>query len=466
MNQQALCSLDSYMNRIESTDPYFRAGRVLKSQGLVFEAYLPGAALGSRAQILSGTSIHSEKGIEAEVIGFKDKRAILMPYEEHSGVHQGSFVVLKRRKAEIDVSPHLLGHVLDGTGKILGDESLQLSLTDGQKRKIETRSLYAAPAEVLSRNLITEPLDLGVRAINGLLTLGKGQRVGIMAGSGVGKSVLLGMMARNSNADINVIALIGERGREVREFIERDLGEETLKRSVVIVATSDKSPLLRVRAAFMAATIAEYFRDQGSNVLLMMDSVTRFCMAQREIGLSLGEPPSTKGYTPSVFSMLPKLLERAGTSDHSGSITGLYTVLVEGDDMEEPIADAARSILDGHLVLTRKLAQKNHFPAIDVLQSTSRVMRGIISQDHLFLASRIRELMATYKDVEDLIQIGAYAKGTNLAVDQAVAVHDRIRTLLRQSIEEPGSLQETLAQMMAIVRASEAVAQAPTGNKR
>ena len=304
--------------------------------------------------------------------------------------------------------------------------------------------------------MITEPLDLGVRAVNGLLTTGKGQRIGIMAGSGVGKSVLLGMMARHTAADVNVIALIGERGREVREFIERDLGPEGMKRTVVVVSTSDKSPLLRMRGAFLATTIAEYFRDQGKDVLLMMDSVTRFCMAQREIGLSLGEPPASKGYTPSVFSTLPKLLERSGMAPHKGSITGIYTVLVDGDDMDDPIADSSRSILDGHIVLSRKIAQRNHFPAIDVLQSASRVMRSVIDENQLQWSSQVREWMATYAQTEDLINIGAYVRGSNPRVDQAVAVQDKINAFLRQGIDERADYAETLAQLHGISRSGEA----------
>jgi flagellum-specific ATP synthase len=303
-------------------------------------------------------------------------------------------------------------------------------------------------------------MELGVRAIDGLLTVGKGQRVGIMAGSGVGKSVLLGMMAKHTSGDVNVIALIGERGREVREFIERDLGPEGLERSVVIVATSDQSPLLRMRGAFLASSIAEYFRDEGKDVLLLMDSVTRFCMAQREIGLSMGEPPASKGYTPSVFSTLPKLLERAGTGVGKGSITGLFTVLVEGDDMDDPIADSVRSILDGHIVLSRKIAQRNHFPPIDVLQSASRVFRSVTDKTHQEWAGRIREWMALYAQAEDLINIGAYAKGANMKVDQAVEVADRIQAFLRQGMDEKSSFSDTQAMMHSICRAAEGVAQA------
>jgi len=360
---------------------------------------------------------------------------------------------LKRSSPTIRVGNSLLGRVLDATGEPMdGKGPIDWASDDSAILK----ALYEAPSHPLERTVIEQPLDLGVRALNGLLTIGRGQRVGIMAGSGVGKSVLLGMMARNTKADINVIALIGERGREVREFIERDLGEEGLARSVVIVATSDKSPLLRMRGAILAASIAEFFRDQSKDVLLLMDSVTRFCMAQREIGLSLGEPPATKGYPPSVFAMLPKLLERAGTGVNGGSITGLYTVLVEGDDMDDPIADSARSILDGHIVLSRKIAQKNHFPAIDVLASASRVFRSVTTEAQQDFAGKIKEWMALYNQAEDLINIGAYAKGSNPKIDQAIASIDRINMFLRQRVEESGTFDESVALMQAIVRVAEA----------
>jgi flagellum-specific ATP synthase len=370
------------------------------------------------------------------------------------GVNNDSLVVLRKKASTVEVGDALLGRVLDGRGVAI-DGKGPLKLASGP---YEERSLYQKPAHPLEREMITEPLDLGVRAINGLLTTGKGQRVGIMAGSGVGKSVLLGMMARHTAADVNVIALIGERGREVREFIERDLGPEGMKRTVVVVSTSDKSPLLRMRGAFLATTIAEYFRDQGKDVLLMMDSVTRFCMAQREIGLSLGEPPASKGYTPSVFAVLPKLLERSGMAPKKGSITGIYTVLADGDDMDDPIVDAARSILDGHIVLSRKIAARNHFPAIDVMSSASRVMRSVIDDAHLDWAGKIREWMATYASAEDLINIGAYARGSNPRIDQAVHAHERIQAFLRQGIEEKGSFSDTVAAMHSIARAGEAFA--------
>jgi flagellum-specific ATP synthase len=324
---------------------------------------------------------------------------------------------------------------------------------DGKSEHLapETRPLYADATNPLLRPKIREPLNVGVRAIDGLITLGRGQRVGIMAGSGVGKSVLLGMMARNSESDVNVIAMIGERGREVREFVEDNLGAEGLAKSVVVVATSDQSALLRMRAAFVAKTVAEYFCDQGKQVLFMMDSVTRYAMAQREIGLNVGEPPATKGYTPSVFSSLPKLLERAGLFESGGSITGLYTVLVEGDDMDDPIGDAVRSIVDGHIVLERSLAHRNHFPAIDILQSTSRVMTQVCSRDHLDRAAKIREMEAVYREAEDLINIGAYKKGASPAIDEAVRLHGPIMEFLRQGQHDPAPGRDTEEFMRRLV---------------
>lgn len=446
-----------YSDRLDRAFLYDEAGKITKSMGLIFEAHLPGAAIGSICRILRSSDLRETEGVDAEVIGFRDKRVMLMPFEETHGVNNDSLVVLRERSSTVQVGQGLLGRVLDGRGQPIDGKG---PLWTGAS-SFEERSLYAKPSHPLEREMITQPLDLGVRAMNGLLTTGKGQRVGIMAGSGVGKSVLLGMMARHTTADINVIALIGERGREVREFIERDLGPEGLKRSIVIVATSDKSPLLRMRAAFLACSVAESFRDEGKDVLLMMDSVTRFCMAQREIGLSLGEPPASKGYTPSVFSTLPKLLERAGTGSKQGSITGLYTVLVEGDDMDDPIADSARSILDGHIVLSRKIAQRNHFPAIDVLQSASRVMRAVTDKNQQDWAGQIREYMALYAQAEDLINIGAYTRGANPKIDAAIAVQDRIQALLRQGIDEPGSYADTLSMMHSIVRAADSLAAPP-----
>lgn len=447
-------SLSTFAHASQQLDQvllYREAGKITKSMGLLFEAHLPGAAVGSVCRVYAGAA--SDHFVDAEVVGFRDKRVMLMPFDDAVGIHNDSRVELMHRSSSVRVGPDWLGRIVDARGMPL-DGKGPLVRKGGLA---EERSLYQRPEHPLERRMIEQPLDLGVRSINGLLTTGKGQRVGIMAGSGVGKSVLLGMMARHTSAQVNVIALIGERGREVREFIERDLGPEGLARSVVIVATSDQSPLLRMRGAFLAASVAEYFRDQARDVLWLMDSVTRFCMAQREIGLSMGEPPASKGYTPSVFSTLPKLLERAGTSANAGSITGLFTVLVEGDDMDDPIADAARSILDGHLVLSRRLAQRNQFPAVDVLSSASRVMRAVTSPEHQELASRVREWMALYAQVEDLINIGAYAKGANAEVDRAVAVNERIRAFLRQGIDDEAGLEDTLSMMRSIVLAAKAV---------
>jgi flagellum-specific ATP synthase len=453
-------SLQKFENQLSQSVLYDEAGKVTRTMGLLYEAYLPGASIGSICEIYLnessvGTTGSQQQVIESEVVGFKDRSIYLMPYAEVTGINSGSTVRLKSKSPAITVSESLLGRVIDGRGEPMDGKG---PLFSGEFYS-ENRFLYARPSDPLARTMIEKPIDLGVRALNGLLTCGRGQRLGIMAGSGVGKSVLLGMMARNASANVNVIALIGERGREVREFIERDLGEEGLKRSVVIVATSDSSALLRTRASFMAATIAEFFRDQNQEVLLMMDSVTRFAMAQREIGLSLGEPPASKGYTPSVFAALPRLLERAGTSENGKSITGLYTVLVDGDDMDEPIADAVRSILDGHIVLSRKLAQQNHFPAIDVLASASRVMNSVVTSDHLNWAGQVREWMAVYKQAEDIINIGAYAKGSNARIDQAIAVQDRIIQFLRQKVDEPSSFDDSVGILHSIFRSGESFAQ-------
>lgn len=431
---------DLLHQRIETTATIKASGYVSKVVGLVVEANGPAVQLGSMCDIHG-----SAKGrpIPAEVLGFRDKTVLMMPLEEIRNIGPGSRVVAREDKAAIAVGRGLLGRVIDGLGKPI----------DGQGPLCTDNSypIYAKPVNPLLRQRIRTPLDLGIRSINGLLTVGCGQRMGIFAGSGVGKSVLLGMIARKSQADVNVIALIGERGRELNDFIEKDLGPEGLQKSVVVVATSDHLPLVRVRGAFVATAIAEFFRDQGLHVNLMMDSITRFAMAQREIGLALGEPPTTKGYTPSVFTMLPKLLERAGTSDHDGTITGLYTVLVEGDDMNEPIADAARSILDGHIVLSRDLAAQNHYPAIDVLRSISRVMEDITSLQHKHSAGRLKELLATYRKAEDLINIGAYNKGSNPGIDKAIEKIEAINAFLRQDIQENVTFEESLGQLEQIM---------------
>ena len=444
------------LDRLQDSRPWLEVGKITRSVGQLFEAHLPGASLGSVCRILHSRNPRSNEGMEAEVVGFRDKRVMLMPFDEASQISTDSLVTLTPRNTNVEVGNELLGRVIDARGNPIDGKGPIFKTPE----TIQWRGIYNRPSHPLEREMVKKPLDLGVRAINGLLTCGKGQRVGIMAGSGVGKSVLLGMMARHTAADVNVIALIGERGREVREFIEKDLGPEGLKRSVVIVATSDQSPLLRMRGAFLAATISEYFRDQTKDVLLLMDSVTRFCMAQREIGLSLGEPPASKGYTPSVFSTLPRLLERAGTGVGKGSITGLFTVLVEGDDMDDPIADSARSILDGHIVLSRKIAARNHFPAIDILTSASRVMRAVTQPEEREWAGKIREWMALYAQAEDLINIGAYTRGANAKIDEAISVHDRIDAFLRQGIEEKSDWNATRGLMQSIVRTAEANSQA------
>jgi flagellum-specific ATP synthase len=411
-------------------------GKVTKVVGLVVEGYCPKASVGTLCEIspLDGTT-----PVSAEVVGFRQGRALLMPLGDLRGLGPGSLIKVCQNRATIHAGEALLGRVIDAMENPI-DEGPPLNLTTEMP-------IYALPPNPMQRDTIDQPLDLGVRAINGLLTCGTGQRMGIMSGSGVGKSVLLGMMARHARADVNVIALIGERGREVREFIERDLGEKGRARSVVLVATSDQSPLIRMRGAFVATAIAEYFCAQGKHVLFMMDSVTRFAMAMREVGLAIGEPPTTKGYTPSVFASLPKLLERAGNFKQAGSITGLYTVLVEGDDMNEPIADAVRSILDGHITLSRDLAAKNHYPAVDILNSASRVMREIVTSKHNDLNGRVREIMATYREAEDLVNIGAYSAGSNPKIDYSLARIEAINSFLRQDINEQADIYDTVSQM-------------------
>lgn len=408
-------------------------GKVTKLVGLTIESLGPASSLNDLCLIHS--NIEKDKVIYAEVVGFRDNRILLMPLGDVTSIGVGSLVESMGSPLSIKVGYELLGMVLDGLGRPLNGTD-ELNLPD-------TYSVEATPPPPLSRKMIDEVLTLGVRAVDTILTIGKGQRVGIFAGSGVGKSTLMGMFARNTKASINVIALIGERGREVREFIERDLGEEGMKRSILVVATSDNSALIRKKAAKTATAIAEFFRDNGEDVLLMMDSLTRFSMAQREIGLASGEPPVTRGYPPSVYSEMPKLLERAGNSDR-GSITGLYTVLVDGDDMNEPISDTARGILDGHLVLSRDLAQRNHYPAIDVLQSISRCMNAIVDKEHKKLAGLLCKVLATYKSAEDLINIGAYKKGSNEDIDFAIDKIKAVNSFLMQETYEKFSFEEEL----------------------
>jgi flagellum-specific ATP synthase len=413
-------------------------GSVTDMTGLIIEGTGPLIPIGSQVVIHSGKQV-----VPAQVVGFRSDRILLMPFSEAEGIAPGATIVASEGTNRVSVCAGLQGRIIDALGNAL----------DGQPLPVmeETVPLFRDPPNPVTRTRISRCLDLGVRAMNGLLTVGEGQRVGIMAGSGVGKSTLLGMVAKHSHSDVNVIALVGERGREVREFIERDLGPEGLARSIVVVATGNQSALLRIRAAFVATAIAEYFRDSGKKVMLMVDSITRLAMAQREVGLAVGEPPSTRGYTPSVFSILPRLLERAGTCEGEGSITGLYTVLVEGDDMNEPVADAVRGILDGHVVLSRRLASRGQYPAIDILQSISRVMSDIVDPEVLKMASEVREILASYQEVEDLITIGAYKPGQNPRVDKAVKLHDRVLAFLKQSSERPASLQECWRAMKEIV---------------
>ncbi|HMA67286.1 MAG TPA: FliI/YscN family ATPase [Desulfosalsimonadaceae bacterium] len=428
--------MEAVLESISRVNPVRVRGKVSQIVGLVIEGCCPRASLGSLCEILPAGGGNP---VPAEVVGFKGGSALLMPLGEMHGLGVGSLIRVRDASVDVDVGREFLGRVVDALARPVDGK--------GPIRSQEKRELYHLPPSPMARSQIAEPLDLGVRSINGLLTCGMGQRMGIMAGSGVGKSVLLGMMARNTRADVNVIALIGERGREVREFIEDDLGSEGLSRSVVVTATSDQSPLLRMRGAFTAMSLAEYYCSQGKNVLMMMDSVTRFAMAIREIGLAVGEPPTTKGYTPSVFARLPKLLERAGSFSGMGSITGLFTVLVEGDDMNEPVADAVRSILDGHITLSRDIAAKNHYPAVDVLNSTSRVMQRLVDADHSQNAAKIREILATYAENEDLINIGAYKKGSNPKIDHALSHIAPVNQFLRQDRTEQADMEETRREM-------------------
>ncbi len=438
-----MVELAKYHRLLEQVDPIRVHGKVSEIIGLVVVGHGPVASIGELCGIFPG---NSDTPLSAEVVGFKKGMVLLMPLQSIQGLGPGCKIISLGRKASVKVGKNLLGRVIDG----LGDPIDNKGPIDCEKEY----PIYADPINPLSRKRIEEPMDLGVRALNGILCCGKGQRMGIFSGSGVGKSILLGMIARNTNADVNVIGLIGERGREVREFLEKNLGEEGLARSVVVVAGSDMHPLIRMRAAYVATSISEYFRDQGKDVLLMVDSLTRFAMAQREIGLSVGEPPTTKGYTPSVFSLLPKLLERSGNLENYGSITGLYTILVEGDDFNEPISDSARSILDGHVSLTRELANKNHYPAIDVLSSISRVMIDIVDDEHRRLAGKVVNLLATYRKAEDLINIGAYVQGSNPEIDYAITMIDRINRFLMQDIHEKIDFQKSRAELRALFDSS------------
>ncbi|GAA4871570.1 flagellar protein export ATPase FliI [Paenibacillus vulneris] len=413
-----------YIEHLRQIDPVRVNGKVTQVIGLTVESEGPDASIGDVCYIYP---LKSDVPLKAEVVGFKNNKVLLMPLGELHSIGPGCDVVGTGKPLTVQVGHELLGKVLDGLGQPLDGTFLS--------SRMAQYSTHNAPSNPLKRPRVLEPISVGVRCIDGLLTIGKGQRVGIFAGSGVGKSTLMGMIARNTSADVNVIALIGERGREVLDFIERDLGPEGLARSVVIVATSDQPALIRIKGALIATSIAEYFRDRGLNVMLMMDSVTRYAMAQREVGLAVGEPPATRGYTPSVFATLPKLLERSGTGPR-GSITAFYTVLVDGDDMNEPIADAVRGILDGHIVLDRNIANRGHYPAIDVLSSVSRVMKEIVPKEHQLAAENLKRLLSIYKDSEDLINIGAYQKGSNPEIDTSLEYIHSIWDYTKQRVDE------------------------------
>lgn len=421
MSNESTLNINALHKAYEYATPYQKIGKVHANKGLVYEINLSRAVIGSNVEFVT------EFGEEClgEVVAINGHRCMAMPYHELGGINSETRVFLKELTTMLAVGEGLLGRVIDFAGNPMDGKGPITGLA-------EKRSIYGEPLNPLDRPPIRTPLHTGIHSIDAFMSAGRGQRLAIMAGSGVGKSVTLGMIAKNTNADVNVIALIGERGREVLEFIESDLGPEGLARSVIVVATSDTSPLIRMKAAYVATTIAEYFRDTSRDVLLMMDSITRFAMANREISLSAGEPPGQKGYTPSVFARLPKLMERAGTKRGVGSITGIYTVLVEGGDMDEPIADAVRAISDGHIVLSRELASRNHFPAVDVLQSISRVMNKVVSSEHRVVTSHLRDLLASYKQNEDLISVGAYARGSNPKVDKAIHIYEDLMTLLKQ----------------------------------
>lgn len=427
MNEQIL------YDAIKQMKPYKRYGKVTRVVGLMIESRGPETSIGNVCILHIGK--RETRQVLAEVVGFREEFVLLMPFTNVTHISPGSLVEDTGKPLQVLAGPELIGMVLDGIGQRLDGEDLPKGLipypTENQ------------PPNPLKRRRIQRPINIGVRAMDGLLSVGEGQRLGIFAGSGVGKSTLLGMIARNSGADVNVIALIGERGREVLEFVEKDLGEEGLKRSVIIAATSDQPALMRIKGALTATAIAEYFRDEGKSVMLMMDSITRVAMAQREIGLAIGEPPTTKGYTPSVFSLLPKMLERSGTNEN-GSITAFYTVLVDGDDLNEPIADTVRGILDGHVVLDRELANKGQYPAINILKSVSRVMNDIVTKEHIQAAQRFRDLLATYIDSEDLINIGAYKTGTSPKIDEAIAAYDEMLTYLKQNVDEHTTFEQSV----------------------
>lgn len=429
---------EKYLRAIEKANPVKVIGKIVQVVGLIIEAQVGGVSVGDLCTI----RIEKEgRDAYAEVVGFREQRVLLMPLGSTSGIAPGSQVTAAGKPLMVKVGPNILGRVLSGLGEPI----------DGKGPIIQAHEvpLFAEPPDPVKRPRVNEILRVGVRAIDGLLTIGRGQRMGIFAGSGVGKSTLMGMIARNAEAEINVIALVGERGREVRDFIEESLGEEGMKKSVVVVATSDQPPLIRLKAAFVATAIAEYFRDLGNKVILMMDSVTRFAMAQREVGLAAGEPPTTRGYTPSVFALLPRLMERSGTSV-VGSITAFYTILVEGDDFNEPIADQCRSILDGHTILSRDLAARNHYPSIDIPHSVSRLMTNLVTDEHKAAAAKLREVLARYAEAEDLINIGAYVKGSNPKIDYALTKIDEVNEFLKQGTFETVDFDDMVARLIGI----------------
>lgn len=429
---------NKYLDIINKTETIKEIGKITEIIGLTIESDGPKSSIGDLCYIYNN---FGDEPVMAEVVGFRKDKNLLMPLASPDGIRPGALVVNTGEAMKIGVGNQLIGRVLDGLGRPID--------TLGEIRFSEYKSTRADAINPLKRKRITDPLSLGIKAVDGFITVGKGQRLGIFAGSGVGKSTTLGMMAKNTSADLNVIALIGERGREVKEFIEEILGAEGMKRSIVIAATSEQPSLVKIKAAFVATSIAEYFRDKGMDVLFMLDSVTRIAMAQREVGLAIGEPPATRGYTPSVFALMPKLMERTGTNE-LGTITGLYTVLVEGDDFNEPISDTSRSILDGHIVLSRALAHKNHYPAVDVLQSLSRVMNDIVDNNHKTAAGTIRNLLAVHAKNEDLINIGAYVSGSDPLCDKAIALMDNINNFLKQSTKDKISMQDTINKLLEL----------------
>ena len=439
MGGAGLIDFDKFHSALSAVNLLSCQGSIIRVSGLTVESNGPKVGLGE----LCGINIRNGRRVLAEVVGFNDGRLILLPLEHVEGISPGDTVTARNSHRHISLGDNILGRVLNGLGEPIDDKGT-LTGTDKQ-------SLDSNVPPPLTRSKITRPLPLGVRSIDGMLTCGRGQRVGIFSGSGVGKSVLLGDIANSSDADVNIVALIGERGREVREFLENDLGPEGLSRSVVVVATSDSPPIQRVKAAFVATTIAEYFRDKGKNVLFMMDSLTRFAQAQREIGLAAGEPPASKGYCPSVFALMPRLIERLGCSEH-GSITGILTVLVENDDLSDPVADSARSLLDGHIVLSRKLANRGHYPAVDIMSSISRLMPAVVSEEHKAAAQKLKEIYATYIDAEDLINIGAFSPGSNRRIDGAIALIDRLNNFLVQSTRDRTGFAETVEQLISITK--------------